>query len=307
MTVSIKELINLFVRGYDYLLIVDSNEKIVFISNKLAEICSIEELAPEQKLEAVSTKFSLDEMRKGIEKAIEGKKDNYVFWKNDQNSPSIPLKVSQINTDTEQLFFFWSNKLPGFDTLALADWEKIERIKELTCLYAVAEWIQTSNSTQEFFKDLPKYIKDGMHYPESTMVYSKYMGAEYGEMPTSKEVIQSEIMVKDALHGEIIVGYDSDKLQVLPEEQKMLDEIVRMLGIALDRNELIEKLDERNDEVNQLEMEINLRSKEIDKHNVKLKMLDSYLKQANKGFSEASSRLETMFAAIPDMIFWSSP
>jgi len=58
-----------------------------------------------------------------------------------------------VNTDEGGLFLFFGAQVDGLSEFGKA--EKDERIKELFCIYAVAEWIEVSASIKEFFTHLP--------------------------------------------------------------------------------------------------------------------------------------------------------
>ena len=54
-----------------------------------------------------------------------------------------------------------------------------DRAKELHCLYSVSAWVENSASVEEFFTELPQYIREGMQFPELTVVCSQYGGRRY--------------------------------------------------------------------------------------------------------------------------------
>ena len=130
---------------------------------------------------------------------------------------------------------------PGKGLAAASEWEKDERVKELYTVYAVADWIERSASVREFFDELPKHLCPGMRYPDRALVYAAYQGQEYGDKDRLVKYIRSELKVAQAAVGEIRVGYAGADLDLLAEEQKMLDEIARVLNLALERKSLREK------------------------------------------------------------------
>ncbi len=107
----------------------------------------------------------------------------------------------------------------------------------------------------------------------------------------------------------IKVGYTNGNRAALPEEQKMLNEIGRMLSLALERKELRERIalkqgeeEEYARKLSELEMEITSREIELEAQKQKLSTVDSYLGRVNETMEETSRRLETMFRAIPDKV-----
>ncbi len=148
-----------------------------------------------------------------------------------------------------------------------------------------------------------------MLYPEEAIVYSTYQGIEYGQKPNSYNYIAVRLIVGGADKGEIRVGYYSEKRQLLPEEQRMLDEIGRMLSLALERKELKERLIKKQSEetdfnrrLDELQGEIAKRTAELEEQNKKLGLVNSYLDTAKGGWEESKSTLEAMFKAIPDEV-----
>jgi len=192
---------------------------------------------------------------------------------------------------------------------ATAEWEKDERIKELSCVYAVAEWIEASRTVKEFFDELPRYLAPGMRYPEKALVYSVYDKAEYGSKAGLVKFIRTELRVANEGLGEVRVGYGDADLDLLPEEQKMLDEIGRVLNLALERKLLQERLSVKQIEVGEstwrlkeLERQIESRTREVEEQRQKLGTVNAYLDRTKGEWEESKLRLETIFAAIPDTV-----
>ncbi len=186
-------------------------------------------------------------------------------------------------------------------------WQQDERGKELQCIYKIAEYIEVSNSADEFFSMLSDLLSSGMSYPDKVLVYSTYDGAEYGQKPSGENYLSVTLTVWGEERGEIRVGYRDKTLKLLPEEQKMLFEIRRMLDLALERKELREKLLKMEEEeveydarMDKLSQEIKERTEELDRQKKKLSIVNSYLSKANEDWDKAKSRLETIFKAIPD-------
>jgi signal transduction histidine kinase len=146
-----------------------------------------------------------------------------------------------------------------------------------------------------------------MLFPEEAIIYSTYQGVEYGSRPPSSNSISVKLVVGNKVRGEIQVGYVDNKLELLPEEQKMIDEIGRTLNVALERKEFRERLAMKQDEeagynrrLAELSAEIDARTREVDEQKTKLSVAGSYLDRTNRGWEETKVRLETMFKAIPD-------
>jgi signal transduction histidine kinase len=146
-----------------------------------------------------------------------------------------------------------------------------------------------------------------MLYPDEVVIYSMYTGVEYGQKPTSQKVLRVPLIVSKEEKGEILVGYHDDDHELLAGEQKMLDEIGRMLMVALERKEFGEKLhlmeeeeEDYNKRLAQLRAEIESKTKELEDQKSKLGIVDSYLDRMKGSWEESKSRLETMFKVVPD-------
>ncbi|MGD1048211.1 MAG: ATP-binding protein [Candidatus Krumholzibacteriaceae bacterium] len=306
--IRLENLYSFMETSFDYLLVVDGTERIIHASRLLQRDSLSEDEPLEGKpLKDVIAPPSLITFRSAMAQARGGNRANAVFTKTGENAVSIPFKAGCGETDSGEVFLFFGNKLEAFRKLQ--EWEKNERIKELSCLYDVAEWIEDSGSISEFFTELPRYLSAGMLFPEEAIVYSTYQGIAYGQKPTSYNYISVRLIVAGQDKGEIRVGYYSEKRQLLPEEQRMLDEIGRMLSLALERKELTERLIKKQSEesgfnkrLEELQGEIAKRTAELEEQNKKLNLVNSYLDTVKGGWEGSKATLEAMFKAIPDEV-----
>jgi len=291
MGVTLANVYSLFEKSFEYLLILDDKGTISHISADLAkETAEIGNGDFSGKpANEVFSDASFGILRSTMDKLETNDGRESLIWKTESGRPSILLMAVMETTPSGRLFMFWGSRFAALDSLTYTDDEKrLERAKELACIYAVAEWIEVSSSIETFFTHLPRHLRDGMHYPEHVLVYSIYQGREYGTMPDVKSVITTDLVVADQAQGSICVAYDSDNIEFLPEEQRMLDEIARMLVHGLERKELKETTETRQ--------------AELRRQRTKLETLNSYLDRINRGFEESQTRLETIFQAIPDTV-----
>ncbi len=307
--IRLENLYSLIEGNFDFLLAVDGNEKIIHVSPLLKHTCSNDgsEVSGTHLTDILETD-SLSSLRKSIVEVRKGTRGVHaLFSTNCERSTPIPMNVGYIESVQGGIYLFFGAQADSLRRIS--DWEKEERVKELSCLYSVSEWIEVSESISDFFKRLPEYLSRGMRFPEEAVVCSTYQGLEYGQELVGEEFITVDLVVNGDQKGEIRVGYLSETRNVLPEEQKMLFEIGRMLSLALERKELSEKIALKQDEeeefnrhLKELEKEIGKREKELKAQKQKLSTADSYLNRVNKSWDEASRRLETMFQAIPDEV-----
>ena len=149
----------------DYLLVVDGQERILYMNKLFQRDCFDEELSQKHSyLNHVLTASSLSTFRSAMNQALQGIRGVGIYTSFQKESASIPMKAGYASTENGDVFLFFSNKVEGLNPLD--GWEKDERIKELTCLYEVAEWIEVSCSVDEFFQKLHRYLCHGVLYPE---------------------------------------------------------------------------------------------------------------------------------------------
>ncbi len=304
--IRLESLYTLIESSFDFLLVVDANEKLVYVSPLLKRACSPENCdASETHLADILDLESLQSFRNAMERMHEGSRGVIaLFSAQTDNSYPIPMKVGYIESVHGGIYLFYGVQVDALRRIS--NEEKEERIKELSCLYAVAEWIEVSASIKEFFTKLPEYLSRGMRSPDMAVVYSKFQGEEYGQKPSEDDHISVDLIISGEHKGEIRVGYISGTCELLPEEQKMLSEIGRTLSLALERKELSERMileqeeeEELKRRLNELETKIYERERELEEQKQKLSTADSYLDRANRSWEETRHRLETMFRVIP--------
>jgi signal transduction histidine kinase len=292
--------------SFDYLLVLDGKGRVIHASEEIVSDGFPDSAAVvERSIDDLLTASSVDTIRSAMVQAKAGTRGVVVISTEDDQSSSIPLKAGHFVAEIGDVYPLFGNRLEGL--AKVGEWEKNERIKELACLYSVAELIEVSASIPDFFTRLPKTLGQGMLYPDEVVIYSNYQGIEYGQKPASKKRLRVPLIVAKEEKGEILVGYHDDDHELLPEEQKMLDEIGRMLMLALERKEFREKLhimeeeeEDFNKRLDQLRGEIESKTRELEEQKSKLSIVDSYLDRVKGGWEESKSRLETMFKAIPD-------
>jgi len=304
--IVLRDLYALIETNFEFLMAVDEQEKVIHASRLLARACGSDEIRlVGRHLAEVLTPQSLDTFRSAFLPARDGSAGTVVYTPAQAPDCSIPLKLGFVNTGLGGLFLSFGTQVDGLSRVGQT--EKDERVKELFCIYSVAEWIEVSPSIREFFKHLPEYLRRGMQYHDRAVVYSNYQGVEYGQKLATARKISARLVVNRQVAGEIAVGYVDESLELLPEEQRMLAEIARMLSLALERKELAERLTLKHEEEEQyretlakLEQEIEARSREVEEQRKRLNAVNSYLDSATRSWDESRARLEAIFAAVPD-------
>ncbi|MBN2184533.1 MAG: GHKL domain-containing protein [Candidatus Krumholzibacteriota bacterium] len=295
-----------FMEGnFDYLMVVDGEDRIIHMSEILLSECFPSFLSViNKRLPDVLNKSSFMTFGSAIRQVRSNGKGIAVFSPLGEDPVSIPLKAGLLNTEEGEIYLFFGNRLLGLKKQE--EWEKDERIKELACIYHVSELIEVTSSIDEFFTRLPRVLGPGMLHPEEITIFSEYQDKEYGQKPSEDNYISVKLWTGSTQKGEIRAGYLNDDFKLLPEEQKMLDEIGRMLNIALERKELKNRLTLKQEEeadynarLAELKREIAERSDEVEEQKNNLKIVNSYLDRVRGGWEEAKGRLKTIFQAVP--------
>jgi hypothetical protein len=186
--IRLEELYDFMQGSFDYLLVLDDRENLVHASDLFRRDCLPEGMSlNDLRIADLVTEFSLGVFRSAMARAKAGNRAIAVFSPADKGWLSIPLKAGCATTQDGNIYIFFGQKMAGLSRRTEA--EKDARIKELACLYRVMEWIEVSPSISAFFTELPRYLASGMLSPEEVVIYSVYEGVEYGQKPTSRDVL----------------------------------------------------------------------------------------------------------------------
>lgn len=312
--ISLEVLYSLIEENYVFMLVCDQDEGLRYCSQDLKKNLGLPlSFTVRTGLEDILDPASLISFRQAIESVDQGNRGvNALLTSKSRTATSLPLHVRMVEVEGDRFYLFFGAQI---DTLnKISDWEREERVKELSCLYGVAEWIESSSTIDEFFTQLPKYLAPGMRFPEEVVVYSTYNEKSYGQKPATGDYIVTFLMVNGALKGEIRIGYLRDSHKLLPEEQKMLSEIGRILSLAMERKELSDGVALKQEEeaefqrkLAQLDQQISAREGELEAQQLKLSTVDNYLSRISSNWEKASRRMETMFQAIPDPVMLIDP
>ncbi len=119
-----------------------------------------------------------------------------------------------------------------------------ERIKELVAIYAISRSTQRAETKQMFFDEVLIHLPSGMLYPEDVCIHIKIddikVSSSVCEMPFNQ--LTSQILVKKALLGELIVGYTkandiSDIGSVYTEKQDFVNGVADLIGRYIERSD----------------------------------------------------------------------
>lgn len=122
-----------------------------------------------------------------------------------------------------------------------------ERIKELTCLYAVSSYIANGNleNINPTMQAIAESVQQAIRYPEDASVEILMQEELFksGKEPLDKVFILSAIKVFNIPIGSIKVGYSETKYtsnSFLNEEKQLLQKVALEIGNLLERKQIIE-------------------------------------------------------------------
>jgi len=123
-----------------------------------------------------------------------------------------------------------------------------ERIKELTCLYSLAQLAERPGvQLAEILQGVASLLPAAWQYPEITVARTVFDGRSYATANFRKCVHKqsAELVVKDRRRGRIEVGYtrrqpELDEGPFLKEERSLIDTIARQIAVLVERRESAE-------------------------------------------------------------------
>jgi two-component system, NtrC family, sensor kinase len=132
-----------------------------------------------------------------------------------------------------------------------------ERIKELTCLYSLAQLAERPDmSLDEILRSTAAALPAAWQYPDIATARIVLDGRSYpeGQLPTPPHRQWAEVMVDGQVRGTVEVGYRArrpvlDEGPFLQEERHLIDAIARQIGLAIARREAAEEKQQLQDQV----------------------------------------------------------
>lgn len=119
-----------------------------------------------------------------------------------------------------------------------------ERIKELSCLYRIAELANLPElGPAALLQQALSLIPPAMQYPEHACAHLMVNGVSYysDNFKTSTTCLAAEIVTQISSMGCLEVFYpDNLKLQFLPEEEKLIDTLAQHISLIMERRSIQE-------------------------------------------------------------------
>lgn len=140
--------------------------------------------------------------------------------------------------------YFWGEIPRNMNSIELNS-KLNERVKELSCLYALSElFSEQDQGFEHVFEQAIKVIPTGWQLPQKLNVYLNVDQFEVGQQPAKNEGQQALICIEGKDRGVLKVWYPNDavkKIGYLKEEQALLNQIARQIGTFYLRIEQKEK------------------------------------------------------------------
>lgn len=157
----------------------------------------------------------------------------------------ISIQREHFNEDDIKQFQDLSHNLGISLTNQRAQAELNERVKELTCLYKIAQVSERQDlSLNDILKSIVEFIPPAWQYPEITMGSISINGHIFST-PGFKEAEQmqtADIMVEGKSRGSVKVIYTEEKPTIdegpfLQEERNLIDNIARQIALIAEKKE----------------------------------------------------------------------
>ena len=174
-----------------------------------------------------------------------------------QKIPSLVTRSANLEILSEDLYHLWRIPLnhetdPGKMMIALR-----ERIKELNCLYGIAQLAELhADSIEDFLKDLVNFLPYSWQYPDITCARILFEGNTYKSkvFKVTKWRQSSRIFVYNEPKGEVSIFYleerpPADEGPFLREERALLDALAERIGHTVARISTELELQEKNDQL----------------------------------------------------------
>jgi PAS domain S-box-containing protein len=115
-----------------------------------------------------------------------------------------------------------------------------ERVKELTCLYAVSRDLQEATSISSVFRRVVDHLTSAMQFPEITAPVIEVEGERFASEKYSEALshsLHATIRAEGEARGHVRVYYTEERPFLTPHEQGLLNSVAGALGIWLERRE----------------------------------------------------------------------
>jgi len=143
----------------------------------------------------------------------------------------------------------------------------LERVKELRCLYSIADLIENSNSLQDLFQNVVNQLPPGFLYPEHASARITFKDQEFktDNFQETEWKISSKMIVHEKPLGAVDVCYPITMSGIeeglfLEEEQNLIKAVAERLGRVVERKQFGEEREKLITELQQAMSEVKMLS-----------------------------------------------
>ncbi len=191
------------------------------------------------------------------------------------------------------------NKMKDLDKIKKHVHDLGERVKELNCLYGIAESIRTKDTIAAILQDTANIIPPAWHYPEITRGKVRFDGKEYVSeaFEESKWNQSADIIVNGKVRGSIEVYYleecpELDEGPFMKEERNLINSMVKTISEAIERNIAEEKLKSTNQQLLASEQQQKAANQQLMASDQQLKAANQQLMASDQQLRAANQQLE---------------
>ena len=144
-----------------------------------------------------------------------------------------------------------------------AEEQLIERVKELKCLYSIADLIEKSSSLPDLFQSVANQLPSGFVYPEYACAKIVFKDREFktDNFRETKRKLSSTIMVRGESLGSVSVFYldgvpGAEDAAFLTDERNLIKAVAERLGRVVERKQYEEERENLISELQQAMSEV---------------------------------------------------
>jgi PAS domain S-box-containing protein len=172
-----------------------------------------------------------------------------------------------------------------------------ERVKELRCMYGVAESIQTRTALEEIFQDVAQLIPPGWHYPQITRGKVIFDGKEYVSEPfdQTRWKQSSDIIVNGQPQGSIEVYYleqcpELDEGPFMAEERDLINGMAKSISEAIEGKRAEEELEKHREHLEEL---VGERTSELEQRISQIQQLNRAMVNLSEDLRVTNANVES--------------
>ncbi len=175
----------------------------------------------------------------------------------------IPIVVSKENVGilqlkSQQLDFFTEDKIEAYEDIAQILGDALitrhaqvalrERVKELTCLYSIAQIVERPDiALEEILQGITDILPPAWLYPDIACARIIFDGKSYlsSNFKDTKQTMSADIIVNNEKRGVIEVSYIEEKSELdegpfLKEERDLIDTVAKEVVLIIERRKIQE-------------------------------------------------------------------